>query len=862
MTKPVKWTLIVLSIPVALFIILAVTVKIMLTESVIISNAVPALESQLHRKVTIGGAKVEVFPSLGIVLSKLEIADDSSFSKAPFVSFNEFRLGLKWLPLLTKSIEVSEVGVDGLKVSVIKNEEGVFNFASMIPASDTTAAVQDSTQSSGELPVQSIALDDVFLTNFSLTFDDQQGRSFASIDEFNYHLNLDYGSDSVEVNQNLQIGKITFRNAMGSLVKNLPLSLKQTLSYEIEKSTLNIRKTEFTVANLALNMSGKVENLKDSIRTVDLSLSSGETDLKQFLSLVPADVVKDITKIETKGTFSFAATAKGKVGGGFLPEATYSMLLKDGFIKYTDLPAALSNLNVDVNGTEKSVSIKNLSGEIKNSKFSVKANVEDFKNPVVDLDANVALVLEDVKSFYPMGDSMSVGGGIKAVVTVNGPALNPKGLKGTGNVTFTNMSFSKKGTLPNGIQSINGTFVINNDMANLQKLKMVIGTTDLELNGKVENYLGFILNPDSVKLIPKFSASLASENFNVGDLVDLNAKPKEPIQVDTTKLKVPQLPRVEGRFNASIKKFAFTDITATNILSQIDINDQTITLSNTKANLVGGSVSVNGKVILDQKKGVLFDLATDVSKLQANDMFRMFPSIEKMVKMAAYLKGDVSANVKFNGGLSDSLTLLTESLYGIGSVTLGSGSLSGHPIQTALGTYLKAPEWQNLSVSGWTAGLEIKEGKLFLSDLKASAVGSEITGDGWQALDQTIGYELTLALPKSMSSSLESTNYGKIASQYMTDKQGRVIVDLNVGGTFMSPTIKPDPNRSAGRATDAVVNKVKEEVNQKVDEAKEAVQDKVNEEAEKLKAEAEKQKNDAIKKAAEEAKKKLKIKWP
>lgn len=862
MTKPVKWTLIVLSIPVALFIILAITVKIMLTESVIISNAVPALESQLHRKVTIGGAKVEVFPSLGIVLSKLEIADDSSFSKAPFVSFNEFRLGLKWLPLLKKSIEVSEVGVDGLKVSVIKNEEGVFNFASMIPASDSTA-VADTTVSSDELPVQSIALDDVFLTNLSLTYDDQQGRSFASIDEFNYHLNLDYGSDSVEVNQNLEIGKITFKNALGSLVKNLPLSLKQTLSYEIEKSTLNIRKTEFTVANLDLNMSGKVENLKDSIRTVDISLSSGETDLKQFLSLVPADVVKDITKIETKGTFSFAATAKGKVGGGFLPEATYSVLLKDGFMKYTDLPAALSNLNVDVNGTEKSVSIKNLSGEIKNSKFSVKANVVDFKNPVVDLDANVALVLEDVKSFYPLGDSMAVGGGIKAVITVNGPALNPKLLKGTGNVTFANMSFSKKGTLPNGIQNINGTFVINNDLANLQKLKLVIGSTDLELNGKVENYLGFILNPDSVKLIPTFSASLASNNFNVGDLVDLNAKPvAEPAQKDTTKLKVPQLPRVEGRFNASIKNFTFTDITATNIVSQVDINDQTITLSNTKANFAGGAIMVNGNVVLDKAKGVVFDLSTEVSKIQASEMFRMFPSIEKMVNMASFLKGDLSANVKFNGGLSDSLTLLTESLYGKGSVTLSSGSLSGHPIQTALGTYLKAPEWQNLSVSGWTAGLEIKEGKLFLSDLKASAAGSEITGDGWQALDQTIGYKLTLALPKGMSSSLESTNYGKIASEYLTDKKGRVIVDLNVGGTFMSPTIKADPNRSAGRATDAVMNKVKEEVNQKVDEAKEAVQDKVNEEAEKLKAEAEKQKNDAIKKAAEEAKKKLKIKWP
>ncbi|MCK6601840.1 MAG: AsmA family protein [Bacteroidetes bacterium] len=863
MSKPVKWTLIFLSVPVALFLLLAIAVKLIITEDLIISKAAPVLEQQLHRKVTIGGAGVEVFPSLAVVIRNVSVADDPAFSDQPFLAFTEFRLGVRWLPLLTRSVEISEAGIDGLSVSVIKNPDGKFNFDSMIPAADSSAASPDSTAGSGELPVQSIALNDIFLTGFNLTFEDFRDRSSVSVKDLNYHLSVGYTTDSLDLAQSLEIGGISYSSPLGELLKNLPVSLNQNLSLSIAEGNLKLRETDLKVGNLAVSLTGSVLHLKDSVRTLDLALSSGETDLKQFLSLVPADIVKDITKIETKGTFSFSATAKGNLGGGAIPAVSYSFSLADGSVQYAGFPAALSGLTVDVTGTENSVDLKTLSASVKNSSFSVQARVTDFKNPEVGMNAKANLVLDDVKSFYPLGDSMSVGGSISADIAISGPALTPGKLKGSGLVTFSDLNFSKKGTLPGGIQSINGSFEINNDRAELKKLKISIGTSDLELNGKVENYLGFILNPDSSRLVPSFTASLSSQNFNAADVLDMSAQPQpEKEQPDTVKLKVPQLPRVEGRFLATIGKFTFTDIVATGITAQADIRDQVITLSNTRAGIVGGTVKLDGKVSLDPVKGVLFDLNTDVSKLQAADMFRMFPSIEKMVNMAAYLKGDVSVNAVFRGTLSDSLTLVTQTLYGLGSVALGAGSLSGHPIQNGLATYLGATDWQTLSVSGWTAGMEIKEGKLYLDNLKASAGETEISGDGWQALDQTIGYELTLALPKSLTGKLESTTYGKVASAYMTDKQGRVITDLNVGGTFTSPTIKPDPSRSAGRAKDAVVNQVKQEVSQKAEEVKSEVQSKVNEEAEKLKAEAEKKKKEAEQKAVEEAKKKLKIKWP
>ncbi len=848
MSKLTKIILIVAAIPVALFIILAIILKIALSETAIKEHAIPALESQLHRSVEIEHASVQVFPTIGIVLENLQVSDDPEFSKTSFLRLENFTLGVRLFPLLGGNIVIDEVGISGLTVHVIKNETGVFNFTSMIKKESVKTGATDSQESETGSNLK-LTLDNFHIDQSNLSYDDLSSGLSSKLENLNYKLNIDLGSDRLALSHNLSIEKITLTTALGNLLSNIPMELSQDLDYNLADDFLTINKTDFKFSNLELDVKGDVKGVQDSVREIHLSVKSGETDLTKFLSLVPASIVKQVSEIQTRGTFEFSANINGILSSTQIPKVDYLFSMKNGYFKYSSLPAALSEVFIELRGTENSLDLSMFSASVKNSTVKVSAIVSDFKDPEVDIKSDVNINLGDIKDFYPLEEKQSVSGSVTANVLVSGKPLNAKTLKGSGKITFDKLSIRDK-SLPKGIQEINGSFTINNDFALLEKLKIEVGSSDIELNGKVNNYLGLVLKPDSVKLIPTFSASLLSNNLKVSDFVDLNAEKTEEVETDSTKTKqLPLLPNIEGKFTASIKNFSYDSISAKNLTAIIEIKNQQITLTNTKTNVFGGSIGLDGNLLFKRGDNSTYKFNMKASQLKSAEFLSLVPSVETYTKMGKYLKGDISVSGDFNGILYDSLSPKLDAVYALGTVGIANGNLSNHPMQVGLGKYLGLEEFNNLTLDNWNMGMEIKEGKLYVKDLKASSksTGLDVEANGWQSLDQTIDYDVTLHLPKWMSDKMSKSEYGKVATSYFTDSNGKIVVDLKVTGKYDNPSIAPDPSKSAGRAMNALTGQAKDAVNKKIDEKKEEV-----------KKEADKAVEDAKKKAEEEAKKKLK----
>ena len=848
MSKLTKIILIVAAIPVALFIILAVILKIAISETSIKEHAIPALESQLHRAVEIEHASIQVFPSIGIVLENLQVSDDPEFSSTSFLRLENFTLGIRLFPLLGGNITIDEVGISGLAVHIIKNENGVFNFSSMLKTETGKTDVPDSTQSDEKSGLK-LTLDNFHIDRTNLTYDDLSSGNSAKLENLNYKLSIDLGSEQLALNHRLSIEKISLATSLGNLLTNIPLELSQDLDYNLKDDFLTINKTDFKFSSFELDVKGDVKGIQDSVKVIHIAVKSGETDLTKFLSLVPASLVKQVSEIQTRGTFEFSANVNGILSSTQIPKVDYLFSMKNGYFKYSSLPAALSEVFIDLNGTENSLDLSRFSASVKNSTVKVSAKVSDFKDPEVDIKSDVNINLGDIKDFYPLEEKQSVSGSVTANVLVSGKPLNAKTLKGSGKITFDKLSVRDK-SLPKGIQEINGSFSINNDFALLEKLKIEVGSSDIELNGKVNNYLGLVLKPDSVKLIPTFSASLLSNNLKVSDFVDLNAEKTEEVKTDSAKTKqLPLLPNVEGKFTASIKNFSYDSISAKNTSAIIEIKNQQISLTNTKTNVFGGSIGLDGNLLFKRGDNSTYKFNMKASQLKSTEFLSLVPSVETYTKMGKYLKGDISVSGDFNGILYDSLSPKLDAVYALGTVGIANGNLSNHPMQVGLGKYLGLEEFNNLTLDNWNMGMEIKEGKLYVKDLKASSksTGLDVEANGWQSLDQSIDYDVTLHLPKWMSDKMSKSEYGKVATSYFTDSNGKIVVDLKVTGKYDDPSIAPDPTKSAGRAMNALTGQAKDAVNKKVEEKKEEV-----------KKEADKAVEDAKKKAEEEAKKKLK----
>ena len=113
------------------------------------------LEQQLDRKVAIGNMDLGLFPPRFRV-ANLSVSDDPKFdSKLPFVQTQELSVSVKLLPLLSKSVELDSLTLERPSVELIKNAQGVWNFATI--GQNTPAAAPSSGQqqfSLGELAIK------------------------------------------------------------------------------------------------------------------------------------------------------------------------------------------------------------------------------------------------------------------------------------------------------------------------------------------------------------------------------------------------------------------------------------------------------------------------------------------------------------------------------------------------------------------------------------------------------------------------------------------------------------------------------------------------------------------------------------
>jgi len=145
------------------------------------------LEQQLDRKVALGNMELGLFP-LRFRVYNLAIADDPKFSTRAFVQTQELSVSVKLLPLLSKSVQIDSLALERPSVELIKNAQGVWNFASI--RQKTPAAAPSSSSP------QQFSLGELAINDGAVAITDLQDRKPRTVYD---HINLkltDFATDS------------------------------------------------------------------------------------------------------------------------------------------------------------------------------------------------------------------------------------------------------------------------------------------------------------------------------------------------------------------------------------------------------------------------------------------------------------------------------------------------------------------------------------------------------------------------------------------------------------------------------------------------------------------------------------------
>jgi uncharacterized protein involved in outer membrane biogenesis len=144
------------------------------------------LEQQLDRKVTLGNLSLGLLP-LRFRVANLSIAEDPKFSRSgAFIQTQELSVSVKLLPLLSKSVELDALTLERPSVELIRNAQGVWNFASL---GQKAPAAPSSSQ-------QPFSLGELAISDGTVAITDLQDRKPRTVYD---HINLkltDFAPDS------------------------------------------------------------------------------------------------------------------------------------------------------------------------------------------------------------------------------------------------------------------------------------------------------------------------------------------------------------------------------------------------------------------------------------------------------------------------------------------------------------------------------------------------------------------------------------------------------------------------------------------------------------------------------------------
>lgn len=136
-----KRALEILAIVVGIVIVIAVALPFLIDANVFRPRLQSELSAALGREVKVGNLTLSLF-SGGVKADDISIADDSAFSKAPFVQAKSLKVGVEMIPLIfSKSLRVTDLVLDRPEISLVRSENGEkWNFSSIGSKGGATVA--------------------------------------------------------------------------------------------------------------------------------------------------------------------------------------------------------------------------------------------------------------------------------------------------------------------------------------------------------------------------------------------------------------------------------------------------------------------------------------------------------------------------------------------------------------------------------------------------------------------------------------------------------------------------------------------------------------------------------------------------
>ena len=795
------------------------------------------------------------FPNLGIKINDLTIIGVDSFAKDTLANVKQLQLNVNLLSVIKgETYQIKSVDLDEPTIYARVLKSGKTNWDIM--KKDTAANNNDTTKTAFKVALQKYAIE-----NGNITYDDASLGFFMELKNLNHNGKGDFTQDLFTLKTQSNIEKLTVKYGGIPYLNKVKLDAELPIDIDMKNMKFTFAENKIKLNELVLSAVGYLAMPNENDITMDLKFDAKQSELKNFLSLIPAIYASNFKDMEATGKFAMNGTAKGTYNEKSLPAFDVNLSIENGKIKYPTLPSAINNIQVKSN-------ISNLDGVMDHTVVNVPAFHLEFGNvpvdgrlllknpttdPFVDMALKGKLDLKQLTAIFPMKD-MTLTGILDADVQAAGLKSSiDKGqyeaFKASGQMLASNFTYSGKNVpTPVSVPTAKMTFSPKN--ITLSNLTAKVGKSDFAANGSINNYLSYFFKKNQAL---QGNFNLSSNLIDVNELMGPKSETTESdAKKSTSKLSVFEVPgNIDFKVAAKAGRVLYDTYDITNAQGALLVKNKTITFQNMGMNMLDGTVKMNGYyATLDPKKPKV-DVDFGIEKMSIQKAFGAFNTIKLLAPVAKFAQGVFSTNLKFNSDLDQNMMPVYSSINADGLADIIQATVAGFEPLNKLASELSSDKLKKLELNNVITKFKIKDGRLNVAPFDIKKDGIVMNVQGSNGLDQTMAYDLALNVPRAMlgAKANETANamIAKLNSKVGSNVSMSETIKVNavLGGTILKPTIgikygAGDAKLAAKNAVNSVIAEKKAELQTKAqakidtvkakatEKVKDAIADKLN----------------------------------
>ena len=802
------------------------------------------------------------FPNLSINLRQVSVVGEEPFAGDTLAGLQRFELRVNPFSAIKKNLVLKSIMIDHPLINGIVLEDGTSNWDIAGETVEEEDAY-DEEPAEGSGSSMTVSLKRFAITGGRIYYLDHSTHMDVSLEGFNLELAGDFSMEQTELKLSTGIEKINARMGGIRYLRDGVFSLDLLAAANMVEQRYTLKENLISLNGLSLGAEGEVIMLDEGAMEMDLSFFSRETSFQTLLSLVPAVYLQDFESLKASGSMQLDGTVKGIMIDSIMPDATLNLQVKDGYFAYPDLPKDVSDvqisLNVDYKGTnmdDTRVKLEQFHLLLGENPFDLRMQVE---HPISDMhvagSSNGMIDFATLQDVVPMED-VSLSGRLVADLSWDALMSNIEkeqyeDVDLDGSLVIEGMELEVPDIpVPVVLEKMN--MIFNPRMVELATLDMKMGSSDLHMDGELENFIPYVFKGQTVS----GSLNISSSLLNIDELIP--AEESEKLSEVVTDTIVPVLPdslaepvkvRIPGNIDFTMtldmRRVEYDNILIDNILGRMRVMEGVAGLDQLSMEVIDGSVSTTGWV---DTRGEFAEaeLTLDMKDVDIPSAYETFMSVEKLAPMARYCSGSANIDMVYHSMLDASFSPLYESINANGRFYSKDLQLENVESFERLSEKLKNDRFKEFVPDEIDLGFTIRDGRIMVDPFHIDFDDSRIEVSGSHGIDLSMDYKLDMNLAKSdlgegANEMLKGMTALAAAGGLKISESDYLKVIAKITGTFNNPKVATDLSGNLKSAKEMVQAAVEEKVTEEIEKVEEQVRDEASKKVEETITDAEKE---------------------